>query len=191
MMFFKKDDSRPYVAVRCYADVLINRDIADDYFDGKISVRQWLKFSERIDKLEDFIRENVWREDASNNSNIAAGRRVIGYNTATIIQRYAQANFREGSCVIAPSDKAVYINKIISLIMSSKNMNSQYLPVVLDHPEISDSDRKEWTEALNRDIQHIDFGPIREIWLICGDDSLSVIKTVDNFPDISSHALAW
>lgn len=190
MMFFEKDYSRPYVAVRCYADVLINQDIVDDYSNETISIKQWLKFSTRIDKLEEFIKEEVWREDARGDDNVAAGRRVIGQETAVIIRRYAQANFREHGSTIAPSDRAVYINKIANLITTSNTEAGQDL-VVLSHPLVKDIDRKEWIRALNYDIRHIDFSTIYGIWLICGDDGLSVTKIVNNFPDISLRTLGW
>lgn len=192
MMSFEKDEIRRYVAVRCYADALINQNVVDDYYEGTISVRRWMELSTRIEKLEDVFAKKIWRRDAKRGENIAASGHVIGPDTAVIIKKYAQAKLRKcnSGITIGPAERVTCINRISRLIFDEKT-EVKYNMIVLDHPEIGDVDRQEWTEALYSDIRNINLGSVYEIWLICGDNNLSATKSVDIFPDILLFNLAW
>lgn len=187
-MKLRKSEAHPFVAIRCYANFFINDEIIDDYFDNHISEKQWFNIFERVKEIENFINEKK-------GDNIVPGVGVIGKHTASIITKYIQAEISTCKVGVGEPEKRRLLSKIGNLTARSSKEKGQNL-VFLYHQFLDGEDsvileeiKKQWIEALERDIRCIDLGPIYKIILICGSDILSVEKVFDSFPDIELRIL--
>jgi len=120
---------------------------------------------------------------------------VIGKHTASIITKYIQAEISTCKVGVGEPEKRRLLSKIGNLTARSSKEKGQNL-VFLYHQLLDGEDsvileeiKKQWIEALERDIRCIDLGPIYKIILICGSDILSVEKVFDSFPDIELRIL--
>lgn len=187
-MSLTKSESHPFIAIRCYADFFIDKDVLDDYSDNCISVPQWMKIFGRVGKIEEFI-------DKKKDDNIVAGSHVIGYRTAEIITRYIQANIRPYKISIGESEKRNLLFRVEKLIAHFSKERMEKSIIYLDHRPSGEEchaiieEREAWIDALQSDIRYIDLGPIYQILLVCGSDALLVETIFDFVPEVRSYIL--